>query len=61
MTTNTRSHNPTPMRVSILAALTALSVSLPLSGVNAEEKLQRGKDRVDIPASGPGLCLHNLF
>jgi sialate O-acetylesterase len=27
----------------------------------AEEKLERGKDRIDVPAIGAGLCLHNLF
>ncbi len=27
----------------------------------AEEKLVRGKDRIDVPAIGDGLCLHNLF
>jgi sialate O-acetylesterase len=27
----------------------------------AEEKLQKGLDRIDVPAFGSGLCLHNLF
>ena len=27
----------------------------------AEEKLVEGKDRIDVPAIGEGLCLHNLF
>jgi sialate O-acetylesterase len=27
----------------------------------AEEKLVPGKDRIDVPAIGDGLCLHNLF
>lgn len=27
----------------------------------AEEKLVPGKDRIDVPAIGEGLCLHNLF
>lgn len=27
----------------------------------AEEKLERGKDRIDVPAIGTGLCVHNLF
>ena len=27
----------------------------------AEEKLENGKDRIDVPAIGGGLCLHNLF
>ncbi len=31
------------------------------SQAQAEEKLGRGKDRIDVPAIGDGLCLHNLF
>ena len=27
----------------------------------AQEKLERGKDRIDTPAVGTGLCVHNLF
>lgn len=27
----------------------------------AGEKLERGKDRIDTPAIGDGLCVHNLF
>jgi len=27
----------------------------------AAEKLDRGKDRIDVPAIGDGLCVHNLF
>jgi sialate O-acetylesterase len=34
---------------------------LVLSQAEAEEKLERGKDRIDVPAVGAGLCLHNLF
>lgn len=33
--------------------------SLPQAG--AAEKPVRGKDRIDIPAIGHGLCLHQLF
>ncbi|MFM2141536.1 MAG: hypothetical protein RLZZ476_80 [Verrucomicrobiota bacterium] len=29
--------------------------------LQAEEKLERGKDRIDTPAIGNGLCVHNLF
>lgn len=29
--------------------------------VRAEEKLERGKDRIDLPAMGPGLWVHSLF
>ncbi|WP_395718967.1 sialate O-acetylesterase [Prosthecobacter sp.] len=28
---------------------------------HAEEKLERGQDRIDTPAIGSGLCVHNLF
>lgn len=38
--------------------MTALLV---LSQAGAEEKLDHGKDRTDVPAIGEGLCLHNLF
>lgn len=42
----------------LLAGLTASIIASP---VRAEEKLERGKDRIDTPAIGSGLCLHNLF
>ncbi len=29
--------------------------------VDAAEKLEQGKDRIDTPAIGSGLCVHNLF
>jgi sialate O-acetylesterase len=29
--------------------------------LHAEEKLERGQDRIDTPAIGSGLCVHNLF
>ena len=32
-----------------------------LSQAGAEEKWERGRDRIDVPAVGAGLCLHNLF
>ena len=41
-----------------LAGLIALLVTVP---ARAEEKLERGKDRIDVPAMGPGLWVHNLF
>ena len=31
------------------------------SALHAEEKLERGQDRIDTPAIGSGLCVHNLF
>ena len=50
------------MKTKILVALVAGLVTLagvPQAG--AEEKLEPGKDRIDVPAIGTGLCLHNLF
>lgn len=41
-----------------LAGLISLLI---LSQAGAEEKLVPGKDRIDVPAIGEGLCLHNLF
>lgn len=29
--------------------------------LDADETLERGKDRIDTPAMGEGLCVHNLF
>lgn len=43
---------------SMLAGLVALLVTVP---AGAEENLERGKDRIDVPAIGPGLWVHNLF
>jgi len=37
-----------------------LSFSLALD-VAAEDNLENGKDRIDTPAIGSGLCVHNLF
>ena len=31
------------------------------SALHADEKLERGQDRIDTPAIGSGLCVHNLF
>ncbi len=37
-------------------------VAFPLEGLLlAEEKLSPGKDRIDTPAVGNALCVHNLF
>ncbi len=50
------------MKTKILGALVAgfvILTGIPQAG--AEEKLEPGKDRIDVPAIGPGLCLHNLF
>lgn len=43
--------------IAAVASLVALLVSPGM----AEEKLVRGKDRIDVPAIGMGLCLHNVF
>ena len=44
--------------ITMLAGLAAILVTVP---VGAEEKYERGKDRIDVPATGPGLWVHNLF
>lgn len=43
-----------------LAAVVSLTGSL-AAPVPAAESLERGKDRIDTPAIGDGLCVHNLF
>lgn len=45
----------------ITVAVVGMATFLFLSHATAEEKLVRGKDRIDVPAVGTGLCLHNLF
>lgn len=42
----------------VLISTITLAIQAPLM---AQEKLERGKDRVDTPAIGAGLCVHNLF
>ena len=42
----------------LLVGLTASIITTP---VRADEKLEDGKDRIDTPAIGSGLCVHNLF
>jgi len=49
------------MKTKILGAIVAGLVTL--AGIRqavAEEKLESAKDRIDVPAIGDGLCLHNL-
>jgi sialate O-acetylesterase len=41
--------------------LVALTAPILTTQVRAVEKLERGKDRVETPAIGSGLCVHNLF
>ncbi|MBN2438692.1 MAG: hypothetical protein JXL20_08840 [Deltaproteobacteria bacterium] len=48
-------------RIRYTAWLAGLISLLVLSQAGAEEKLERGKDRIDVPAIGAGLCMHNLF
>ncbi|MGL4421506.1 MAG: hypothetical protein ACRCZF_12625 [Gemmataceae bacterium] len=45
----------------ISTVVMGLAMFLFFAPVAAEEKLVRGKDRMDTPAIGTGLCLHNLF
>ncbi len=42
----------------LLVGFTASNIANP---VRAAEKLEPGKDRIDTPAIGSGLCVHNLF
>jgi len=48
-------------KLSYIVWLAGLILALVSSQSVAEEKLERGKDRIDVPAIGEGLCLHNLF
>jgi sialate O-acetylesterase len=41
--------------------LGVLTTSLITAPARAADKLAQGKDRVDTPAIGRGLCVHNLF
>jgi sialate O-acetylesterase len=47
------------MKIKILLAL--LVVTAVLSAAKKPVDLQKGEDRVEIPAISAGLCLHNLF
>lgn len=50
------------MKTKILSTIVAgfvILTGIPQAG--AQEKLVPGKDRIDVPAIGDGLCLHNLF
>jgi len=48
-------------RIRYTAWLAGLISLLALSHAGAEEKLEPGKDRIDVPAIGAGLWMHNLF
>jgi sialate O-acetylesterase len=41
--------------VTLVATLVAVTAGL------AQEELVKGEDRIDVPAIGDGLCVHNLF
>lgn len=45
----------------ITTVLAGLAVSFLAITARAQEKLVPGKDRIDTPATGPGLCVHNAF
>ncbi len=49
------------MRIRYTALLAGLVALLVLSQAGAKEQVVPGKDRIDVPAIGDGLCLHNLF
>lgn len=46
------------MRTILFATFVAIASAITLQ---AAEKLEQGKDRIDTPAIGSGLCVHNLF
>jgi len=45
----------------MMMALVGLTASIITPQAQAAEKLEEGKDRIDTPAIGSGLCVHNLF
>jgi sialate O-acetylesterase len=47
-----------PDVVPVLITVLAFGIAAPAT---AAEKQERGKDRIDTPAIGDGLCVHNLF
>jgi sialate O-acetylesterase len=50
------------MKSSLLGVLIAAWVTLAgIPQALTDEKLVQGQDRIDVPAIGEGLCLHNLF
>ncbi len=50
------------MKSKMLGVLIAAWVTLAgIPHAEANEKLVQGQDRIDVPAIGEGLCLHNLF
>ncbi len=49
------------MKKLTLALLTLLTALLTVSAAAPKPKLETGKDLIEVPAMGSGLCLHNLF
>lgn len=49
------------MYQSTFTLIIATLLTLFPSALHAQEKLENGKTRIDTPAIGNGLCLHNLF
>lgn len=48
-------------RYALPLLLIGLTASFLTTRVGAAEKLEAGKNRIDAPAVGSGLCVHNLF
>ena len=59
--------NRTHIALALCAALMAIHTFVTQAMARPDGKpgdkaaLVRGKDRIDVPAIGSGLCLHNLF
>jgi len=49
------------MKKLTIALVTLLTALLTVSSAAAQPKLEAGKDFIEAPAVGRGLCLHNLF
>lgn len=48
-------------RMALFTILAVLASSLLAAPANAQEKLEKGQDRIDVPAISEGLCLHPIF
>lgn len=49
------------LRIAIAISAAGMATLLFPSHAAAQEKLLRGKDRIDTPAVGTGLCVHTLY
>lgn len=47
--------------VHFIVLLVAMATALFPARAESAEKLEKGKDRIDTPAIGSGLCVHNMF